>query len=315
MKKSKTFRQSSTYQMLFGEEIVPRYVPFYYRAYLMFLKLRRSMAHRRSKPSLTSRSTVEKIDDTKILVLGARQEPLINKTYSHIEGDLKSGPCRAISSEIDVLKNDLHARGLRFTSAAGSFKTKDFVPTKERNKLWENAWVLAHANIKKGDTVLDLGGASTILSFYLASKGCSVTCVDNDWGCHGIVYNARYVARRMRWPLKVHNRDLALPLPFDSNVFDKVFCVCVLEHLTSEARKTVAKEIGRVLKPGGIAALTFDYDSGRDDARFDKGLRYAHGDKLKLDILAPSGLSVMGNQALSDDCPQDFFLGTMFLMK
>lgn len=302
--------------MLLGDEIVPGCVPFYYRAYLMFLKLRRSVEHHRSHTAVAAKLPFEQIEDTKrTLVLGARQEPLINKTYSHIEDDLKRDLCRTISNEIDVLKDELQTEGLRFTSAAGSFKSKDFVPTKERNKLWENVWVLAHANAKKGDSILDLGGASAIFSFYLASKGCSVACVDNDWGCHGIVYNARFVAKRMHWPLKVYNRDLAQPLPFDDNSFDKIFCVCVLEHLTSEVRKKVAKEIGRVLKPGGIAALTFDYDSGRDDARFDKGLRYAFEEKLKNDFLDPCGLSVMGNQTLSDDCPADFFLGAMFLMK
>lgn len=312
----KHWKQSSTYQILFGDEIVPGYVPFYYRVYLMFLKLRRSLTHRRSNTDATAILPVDRIDDTaRTLVLGARQEPLINKTYSHIEADLKTDKCRAITDEIDALKDDLHAKGLRFTSAAGSFKSKDFVPARERNKLWENIWILAHADAKKGDAILDLGGASTILSYYLASIGNSVVCVDNDWGCHGIVYNARYVAKRMHWPLKVYNRDLALTLPFGDNSFDKVFCVCVLEHLTSEVRRNVMKEISRVLKPGGIAALTFDYDSGRDDARFDKGLRYALGEQLKRDILDSCGLSIMGNQTLSDDCPADFFLGAMFLMK
>jgi SAM-dependent methyltransferase len=312
----KHWKQSSTYQILFGDEIVPGYVPFYYRAYLMFLKLRRSLTHRRSNIGEAAILFVDRIDDTaRTLALGTRQEPLINKTYSHIEADLKTDKCRAITNEIAALKDDLHAKGLRFTSAAGSFKSKDFIPAKERNKLWENVWVLAHAGAKKGDAILDLGGASAILSYYLASMGSPVVCVDNDWGCHGIVYNARFVAKRMRWPLKVYNRDLALTLPFDDNSFDKVFCVCVLEHLTSEVRRNVMKEISRVLKTGGVAAFTFDYDARRHDARFDKGIRYALGDRLKNDILGPSVLSVMGNQTLTDDCPADFFLGTMFLKK
>jgi len=239
----------------------------------------------------------------------------MNKTFSELEKDLEREEIMPMVAQLEDLKNTLLQKGLSFTSAAGSFKKKDFIPQKERNKTWENAWILAHSDISPGQTVLDLGGASTIFSYYLACRKCMVYCVDNDWGCHGIIYNARFVAKTMNWPLKIFNRDLALDLPFKADFFNKVFCICVLEHLTSGVRRKVMKEINRVLKPGGLAGLTFDYDEGRNDKRFDKGLRYNLRERLAEDILAPSGLKIAGNQDLIDDCPPDFFLGTLFLKK
>ena len=75
------------------------------------------------------------------------------------------------------------------------------------------------------------------------------------------------------------------------------------------------REIKRVLKPGGLVGLTFDYDSKRDTPGLDKGIRYSLKDRLTGDIIGPSGLAVYGNEKLTDDCPGDFFLGSLFLTK
>ena len=50
----------------------------------------------------------------------------------------------------------------------------------EIDALWEDAWLIRHAHVEPGYTVLDVGGASTTFSFYLASLGCHVVIVDND---------------------------------------------------------------------------------------------------------------------------------------
>lgn len=119
----------------------------------------------------------------------------------------------------------------------------------------------------------------------------------------------------MKWPIEMLDRDLAERLPFKDGFFDKVFCICVLEHLSSSVRRNVMREISRVLKSEGTAGFTFDYDAGRDDPRFDKGLRYALKERFLDDVLSPAGLKVMGNENLLDDCSADFFLGTLFLKK
>lgn len=195
--KKKTWKQSSTYQVLFGDSIVPGCVPFYYRINLLWRKLTRSVKGRKSKNKFINPSKQEIFNESdRLLSFGDRKTPIINKTFLNLKSDLGDYDVKPIVSELRALQDFLTSKGLRFTSAGGSFKSKDYVPNKELNKMWENAWVLACARPRPGEIILDLGGASTIFSFYLASKGCRVYCVDNDWGCHGIIYNTRAVAKK-----------------------------------------------------------------------------------------------------------------------
>ncbi len=343
--KKRSFTQSSTWQILFGDTIVPRCVPLPYRAYLLTKKLQRSCGKRvvGKRRGPTSPSPAQAPADSsrvppdssqappdpsqaqqdpsprepfvKETRLGGQTLPLINKTLSALDEDLSRPDVAVVVKDLERLRALLEKKGCRPTSAAGSFKQKDFVPLKERYKLWENAWLLTHMPPAANEKILDVGGASTLFSFYLAWKGARVSVVDNDWGLHGLIYNARHVARVLGWPMTVVNRDLCRPLPFTDASFDKVFCVCVLEHLSPAVRARTMTEIHRVLKPGGLCGLTIDYDEGRCDPGMDQGLRFGFPAKLQKEILAPSRLTLWGNQALADDCPSGFFLGALFLRK
>jgi SAM-dependent methyltransferase len=89
-------------------------------------------------------------------------------------------------------------------------------------------------------------------------------------------------------------------LPYPNSYFDKIFCISVLEHLPDSFNKhswlpfwaaylplvkkdmfTTLKEFGRVLKPGGLIVLTFDFPSIRlsylDHVVRSVGLKYADG--------------------------------------
>jgi len=175
--------------------------------------------------------------------------------------------------------------------------------------------VIRHAGIASGQTVLDVGGASTIFSFYVASRGCQVVVVDNDWANCGTLLNARYVAKQMGWTLDALDRDVSRPLPFGDGHFDRVFSICVLEHLPNRLRQFLMREIGRVLKPGALAGFTTDYDATRPVLVTDKGLRFAYKAKLERDVIQPSGLTVYGSAHWVDACPKDTFLGAFFLQK
>lgn len=315
-KNKKNWRKSSTFQILFGDSIVPACVPFYYRVYLLWHKMLRSIKGRLVKYRYHNITKEDVYDESnRILSVGEIKTPVINKTFSSLEIDLEREDIKSIIFQLRELQNILTSKGLRVTSPAGTFKSKDYIPYTELKKMWENALVLTCLCPNAKETVLDLGGASTILSFYLASKGCKVCCIDNDYSCQGIVYNARYVAKKMNWLIQLYNRDLALKLPFKDGFFDKVFSVCVLEHLRSSVRQDLMREINRVLKPSGLAGFTFDYDSARNDLALDKGIRYMHKEKFLNDVLLSSGLEVFGNQNFIDDCPAEFFLGTLFLKK
>lgn len=239
----------------------------------------------------------------------------INKCVRWLEEDLARPDIKAIADQLVALKAELTRRGLRFTNTAGNFLAREYHADYERGKLWENAWVFRHSGVEAGETVLDVGGASTIFSFYLASLGCRVDVVDNDWSNCGTIFNAAYSAKQMGWRLRAWDRDVSRPLPFAEGTFDRVFSICVLEHLPSGVRQCLMREVGRVLKPGGTLGLTFDYDITRPVLMTDRGLRYADRAKLEQDVIRPSGLQVVGNTDWMDACPRESFMGSLFLQK
>src|SRR5262249_37643530 len=48
-------------------------------------------------------------------------------------------------------------------------------------------------------------------------------------------------------------------LPYADETFDKVYCISVLEHLDTEVQGRSFEEFFRVLRPEGLAVLTFDH--------------------------------------------------------
>ena len=74
------------------------------------------------------------------------------------------------------------------------------------------------------------------------------------------------------------------PLPFVAASFDAVYCFSVFTHLSEAAQIAWARELRRVLRPGGIlvcttqgAAFRFLLASGAERARFDSGAVVVQG--------------------------------------
>lgn len=121
---------------------------------------------------------------------------------------------------------------------------------------WEAFWVTVNGpNICQGARVLDAGGTASLFSFYLASQGLETHSVDLN---KRLVAAGDRTARAMGWNLHSHCMDMT-NLEFDRAYFDHAYSICVLEHLDADSRQRALREIGRVLKPGGILSLTFDY--------------------------------------------------------
>lgn len=242
----------------------------------------------------------------------------INKSGKDFLEDLREERTQTISQEILSLNKELNQRGLRYVNAAGNFLSWLYDPNfQESNKMWEYCWMIRHSKIKSPAKILDVGGASTLFSFYLASKGCEVAIIDNDWANCGSIGNAKYVAQKMNWKLQAFDRCASRPFPFPDNAFDFIFSICTIEHLSKATRQHMMKEIGRLIKPQGIVGLTMDYDDAREIklAGTDKGLRFSHFLKIKEQILMPSGLKIYGNSGLIDNMPQQSFIGALFLTK
>ena len=300
-------------------ERYPAYLPFYYLAFLMFRKfIRQSQLRYLEKKAKNSPINPEFCDSKGEWAEESKLKnsaSAINKPAFWIDEDFNVPAIQELIKKFDALKKLFDSKHLRFCSPAGTFIPATYLDRTDKVKTWENVWVVHNSGVQPKEAVLDLGGASTIFSFYLAAIGCSVKVIDNDWGNCGIIYNTNYVGKKMNWDIKAYDRDLSEKLPFEDASFDKVFSICVVEHLSCDTRRFMMKEINRVLKPGGIASFTFDYDQRRDCLLSDKGLRYAFKDKIERDVIRPSGLEVYGNRDWVDAFPEKVFLCALFLKK
>jgi SAM-dependent methyltransferase len=303
-------------------ERFPKYTPFYYRSFVKARKIyRQAMVrlaeHLASRKHETKGVTLDGNpswhENKGVAIIDPKHA--INKCAIWMEEDMRLPGISALVYEFEDLKINLKCRGLKYTNTAGTFLSRMFYPRSEETKMWENTWAIYNSGVHRGHKVLDIGGASTIFCFYLGKMGCSVDVVDNDWGNCGTLYNTRYVAKRMKWDIRAHDRDVAKPLPFTDSLFDRVFSICTVEHLTSSVRQTMMREVGRVLKPGGIAAITMCYCNDMQEILVDKGLRFGYREKLNNDIIYPSGLGIYGNTDLVDLFPDENFLGALFLVK
>lgn len=131
-------------------------------------------------------------------------------------------------------------------------------------RLWEYVSLIElvglcnHTNSlvkNKSLNILDCGGCSSAIDFFLAEKGFQVCSIDLD---EFLIFNGNYIAKAKQLPLKNMKADMT-QLPFENNSFDIVFSISVLEHIDKKLRGLAIQEMERVVKPGGFIFNTFDY--------------------------------------------------------
>jgi 2-polyprenyl-3-methyl-5-hydroxy-6-metoxy-1,4-benzoquinol methylase len=158
----------------------------------------------------------------------------------------------------DLLALDLigSAAGLPLSST-GLIETKPTLVLRPF-RLWEYAWLYKALQLSTGGMrVLDLGGPATHLSILTALAECHVTSVDVN---PVFVEAAHECARILQLPtLDARLGDMRDLSEFADESFDAVMTCSVLEHLTGEDQAIALREVARVLKPGGVAGLTFDF--------------------------------------------------------
>lgn len=104
-------------------------------------------------------------------------------------------------------------------------------------------------DVKKGDIVLDAGAGTGNLAIILSDIGAQVVAFDNSK--EGLDL---YTQKKKDAIIKVG--DILEPLPFGDNYFDKICSNNVLYTLPRTSRGSVAKELYRVLKPGGVIVVS-----------------------------------------------------------
>lgn len=109
-----------------------------------------------------------------------------------------------------------------------------------------------------GDRVLDLGCGGGRHAFEVYRRGASVVAFDHD---HGELRQVSAMTTAMLEAGEVHPPACAAAvagdataMPLADGTFDRVIAAEVLEHIPADHRALA--EIARVLKPGGLAAIT-----------------------------------------------------------
>ncbi len=236
------------------------------------------------------------------------QVKIINKTMDL--SDLESVDSEEIIAELNSLIVTLKNRGLNISTWYGNFNYEgdtsisevlnrglDYKPVESAVDdrsfpwflYWEIVWVIINAGFKKGQRVLDMGGSSSLFSYYLASKGFDVTTIDLQ---DNLVENANHVAKKMGWKLSNHLMDMK-SMKFTSQ-FDHITSICVYEHIPVCERVKINNDIDRFLVPGGRFSITFDY---RNPSRL-AGINSP--EDVSRQFIMPSHLKVRGNETFYD---------------
>jgi ubiquinone/menaquinone biosynthesis C-methylase UbiE len=185
--------------------------------------------------------------------------------------------------------------------------------------LWSYVRIIEVLNLKRGMRVFDAGGASSPIVFYYGKKGIEIVTMDLQ---KSLVENTKKVASKMGWKITAIEGDMT-ETSFPDNYFDAIFSIAVLQVLPNEIKVKAMKEFARILKPGGIIGLVFDFgESTKKKANY----QYQNYDQLhtpirnieemKKYIIEPSGLKIYGNQDLSDKINLDKnYVRKSFLLK
>ncbi len=139
--------------------------------------------------------------------------------------------------------------------------------------LWriiEYPWATRALDLRRGDLVLDIGSGTSSYPHMLAREGVNVIVLELD-------------PERVRWQLR-KRRATARPgdgqffplvasataMPLREGSLARIAAISSLEHIPDDA--AVGREIGRILAPGGIAALTLPFTSSERTSFF-QGIR------------------------------------------
>jgi len=161
-----------------------------------------------------------------------------------------------------------------------------FQPHNNATRAFEYPWAFHAVPVSPGHTVVDLGGSLGGLQFVLSKQGARVVNVDpSDSASMGWHVDGRTIATlNHAFGTSVELRKTFLEdAGFASASVDSLYCISTLEHVPESEIAGLAREIGRILKPGGFAVLTIDlfYDL----APFTSRLTNLHGRNIDVRAL------------------------------
>lgn len=155
------------------------------------------------------------------------------------------------------------------------------------------------AGLSPGEAVLDIGcgtGTLAIAAKRRVGDEGLVSGVDASPAMY-----ARAVKKARKAGLEIDFRNaLAEGLPFPNAHFDVVLSTLMLHHLPGNTRIECAREIRRVLKPGGrVLAIDFESSPGKRTSIIDHFHRHGHINlSAMLDLFRNAGLTISESGAV-----------------
>ena len=133
-------------------------------------------------------------------------------------------------------------------------------------RLIEYPGVTRLLEAEPGNQILDIGSGTSSYPLMLAQQGAGVIAVELE-PARAAWQQAK--ARQLGLNVQPVVAD-ACALPFAANTFSRITSVSAIEHIPND--RAVGAEMGRVLKAGGIAALSVPY-TFRERKGFFQGLK------------------------------------------
>lgn len=131
----------------------------------------------------------------------------------------------------------------------------------------EYRFILGAVSPEPGASIVDLGCEVNLLMYFLAIRGANVTGIDADESLGGLieerrqlVYNLTGIEPSLRF--EVHD---ATALELEADSADAVIATSSIEHMYSSqghGDQLAVEGIARVLRPGGLAAITVPMSNG-----------------------------------------------------
>jgi SAM-dependent methyltransferase len=113
---------------------------------------------------------------------------------------------------------------------------------------------LDRLGVRDGERLLDVGCGEGRHCFGALERGARVVGVDLDLAALRLAHGPLRARARERGGFGVVLRGDAFHLPFPDACFDRVICSEVMEHVHDY--RAAARELARLLRPGGSAAVT-----------------------------------------------------------
>jgi SAM-dependent methyltransferase len=159
--------------------------------------------------------------------------------------------------------------------------------------------------IRPGAMICGVGAGAGPTTFALADRGCIVFPTDRylEVTPRSEVAPASMMVRPGQYTRRPYARGSVVPIHSDpralglpSNFFDAVYASSELGRLGSPGALAAAmEEVGRILKPGGVATLTAEFllegPNGADG--FDDNVLLMTPDMIQRYVVAPSGLELI----------------------